>query len=158
MRGEPQNRMALEPDTSVPRERNRPDYDADAVAESRSAAKVDTSRSTCGRCHKAIFREPSYPGVPSEWRHVSSGHPVSWLPVKHSASLTGVGAHVHRFPQSLLGSSHCTTEGCDAELRAYTVKPVDDEDRSEREKADDVSRKRGSLRGHVTQGHKKMRF
>lgn len=64
-----------------------------------------------------MYKEPSWPSIPSEWRHTSSGHAISWTPTKHVAGHTKVETHGHRWkPTRSKYLDRCSVEGCEAEM------------------------------------------
>lgn len=120
------------------------DFDLDATAQARSstASKVYAA---CGTCAKPIYRETPYPGVPSEWRHVSSGAPTGYSPREHLASLTEVGRHGHRWTEAFDGLRTCEVEGCGAQLVNRPREVVQKHNAvSDRAAAVQESRRRGS--------------
>lgn len=130
-----------------------PDFDLEATAEAKSALRGAVPEGLCGQCSKRMYKEPPYPGVASEWRHASTGQPLSWSPGKHLASLTQVNAHAHRFA-FVKGSAFeaCTVQGCDAEMQHVGTRQERREVAlSERERATQESRARGQARGRASQ-------
>lgn len=127
-----------------------PDFDLDATAEAKSADKGALRRGVCGVCARSLYKEPSFPGVPSEWRHRSSGHPMSWSPTKHIASLTRVVAHAHRFLPVAGNQDRCGVSGCDAEMPPVN-KAQRTAERTQKQQETAASRERGAQRGRETQ-------
>lgn len=72
-------------------------------------------REVCVVCAKPIHKTPLAPGEPTEWRHDSSGHVVSWSPERHIAGTARVRQHAHKWDDGATGVLRCTVEGCDSE-------------------------------------------
>lgn len=134
------------------------DFDAEAVANARQDVKGSEPEARCAECGRSIYRERPFPGVPIEWRHHSTGQPISWSPSKHLAGRVLVEFHVHRFPPRRTGTIGCTIEGCEAvmpvldraALRA-AAEARKNEAKSGKEAAMAHSRALGAHRGRVTQ-------
>jgi hypothetical protein len=95
-----------------------------------------------------MYREASYPGIPSEWRHESTGQPLSWSPMKHLASRTHVVPHGHHFELTKTALVRCAVSGCEAEMLPRTNRVrVEPENLSEKQTALRASRRRGAVRG-----------
>lgn len=125
------------------------DYDEAATAEARSRYDV-LMTGTCGECGKSMYKEAPYPGVPNEWRHRSTGQPVSWNPGKHLAGAAAVDPHQHRFeqPQSADRTPRgavCAIAGCDATRQDAPVSEKLPAPLTGRAAREAVSRRRGVI-------------
>jgi len=121
------------------------DYDLEATIQATSRSSIG-QQALCGVCERPIYQEPPHPGVPTEWRHRSSSHPVSYSPEKHLASLTRVFAHAHRFVDVSDRLRACEVQGCGAEVTAPVATVDRAEVLSERERKHHESRMRGAMK------------
>lgn len=101
-------------------------------------------QSRCYACHKTIYQMPAGRGSPSEWRHNSSAHPISWSPDRHIAGPVEVHEHQHAWGKTDKQSiKHCEVTGCDATV--IDIKPQPSTKQlSEREQREQASRMRGA--------------
>ena len=90
-----------------------------------------------------MYRVPLFPGVPTEWRHTSTSHAISWSPEKHLAGLGAVIEHQHRFDDRGTRIRTCRVAGCDSQL-LQRPKPTADEAKTGREAKEQESRLRGN--------------
>lgn len=105
-------------------------------------------RAYCATCTRPIYQMPAGKGQPSEWRHGSSAHPVSWTPERHIAGPTLVYEHQHKWVpiNTEHNTSECEVSGCDARVLTYEWTPTTKKHLSERERREAESRRRGTLR------------
>lgn len=95
------------------------DYDQDALYSLPSApTDAPTDRGTCYACGRKMHKTLLQPGAATQWHHDSTGHAISWSPSRHTAALTRVKVHAHRWqphhaPENIL---RCTVTPCDAEM------------------------------------------
>jgi len=138
------------------------DYDVDALRYVRSGSSERADdRGSCWACNRGVYRTPLTPGVPTEWRHTSSGHAVSWRPEKHVAGLAKPRVHAHRWveqPHLELQQQHleqqavsarvsvrvCEEGSCGALLAAVGAGLVPDRQLSEKDAKMRESRLRGA--------------
>lgn len=133
------------------------DFDYDAMTRAKDATRGTLTEAHCGTCSRAIYRERPYPGVATEWRHHSSGQPISWSPEKHLAGQTKVVPHAHRFRASKAAVATCEVTGCDTTMPRLDKVAIEaavlhrrTTSKSDKEAAMQESRERGAKRAHET--------
>lgn len=120
------------------------DYDLEATAAARERILSEFTRDICGICQKPMYKVPLFPGVPTEWRHASTSHSISWTPEKHLAAKEAVSQHQHRF-EGRERLRTCVVAGCDSELlQRQKGERTITEPRNEREAKEQESRLRGN--------------
>jgi hypothetical protein len=128
------------------------DFDLAAVGNAASQ-RGPAERAECSTCNKQMYKMPLYPNEPAEWKHTSSGAPMSWSPERHLAGTAMLQPHNHRFPKVQPGKvSTCEVNGCGASLKRFDsvkVEPI----RNAKEEQMYQSR----LRGAATTSAKKKR-
>lgn len=130
------------------------DYDFEAIVFAKDAVRGTLPEATCGSCGRPMYREQPYPGVATEWRHRSSGHPISWMPTKHVAGTKRVAVHMHRFAVSKTVTV-CEVAHCDAEMQPLDKEAISaaaqqrkTKDKTAKEAALQESRERGAAEAH----------
>ena len=96
-------------------------YDSDApVLEHVMGTRppADSPVVKCWSCKRPIYKTPMAPQTPTEWRHASSGHPLSWSPDKHAAGVLRPQQHAHAWVLVRRDSDlHiCAFVSCDSEM------------------------------------------
>lgn len=90
------------------------DWDAQLDGIGTQSWEVPSAHGRCCVCSREMYKTCVQVGEATEWRHSSTGRPLSWCPEKHNATPARVRSHAHRWDGEA-GAVHCTFTPCDAE-------------------------------------------
>ena len=82
---------------------------------SRHRGQQDGSpESACVVCARPIYRTPLTADAPTEWRHKSSGRPLSYSPQQHIAKVVDMPKHAHKWTGRIGSVRACGVDQCDS--------------------------------------------
>jgi hypothetical protein len=124
------------------------DYDREAINDAPSARMERMlDRAACVSCGRKMYKTPLSPMEPTQWRHDSTGHAISWTPTRHTATVKRVPRHAHRWCSESSGCEGevvaCTVTGCDTKMLDTRKRVVEAAPLTEKEQHVAESRRRG---------------